>query len=124
MADKIGGSSPHQSEERLQAKCFQWFWNSYPLFRRTMFAVPNGGARNLMEASRMKATGTVAGVSDLVWVHKGVVYFIEMKTKTGTQSSVQMQFEKAVTEAGAEYVVIRSFEEFQRYVIWKIKTST
>lgn len=104
------------SEEKLQAECFTWFWNTYPKLRRTLFAVPNGGARNKMEASRMKATGTVAGVSDLIWVLPDQVIFIEMKTKTGAQSKEQKEFEAMVGAHGHDYVIIRSADEFRALI--------
>ena len=36
-----------------------------------MFAVPNGGLRSKIEAAIMKATGTVAGVPDTIWIKGG-----------------------------------------------------
>lgn len=115
MANKV------ESEEKLQARCFQWFWNKYPELRRTMFAVPNGGARNITEASRMKATGTVAGVSDLVWVYKGRTIFIEMKNEIGTQSDAQREFEKAITGQLCQYKIIRTFGEFTHFIELKMQ---
>jgi hypothetical protein len=118
MANKV------TPEEVLQAKCFTWFWNTYPTLRRSLFAVPNGGARNKGEASRMKATGTVSGVSDLVWLIPGKVIFIEMKTEKGQQSETQIKFQQMVESLGHEYHVVRSFNEFQTLIVWGIKTFT
>lgn len=106
----------YKPEDVIQAECFQWFWNSYPRLRRTMFAVPNGGARNKMEASRMKGTGTVSGVSDLIWVLPGAVIFIEMKNEVGTQSHTQEEFQSIVEHYGHEYVLIRSLKEFKDFI--------
>lgn len=119
MANKvesIDSGSSYQSEDQLQAKCFQWYWNNYPNLRRTLFAVPNGGARNKFEAARMKGTGTVAGVSDLIWVLMNYVDFIEMKTTEGKQSEEQKAFEKMVVSMGHRYKVIRTLSEFKIYV--------
>jgi hypothetical protein len=103
-------------EERVQAECFTWFWNTYPQLRGTLFAVPNGGNRNAAEAARMKATGTVAGVSDLIWVLPKEVYFIEMKTLSGTQSDKQRHFQKVVEALGHKYIVLRSVVAFRALV--------
>lgn len=105
------------SEEMLQSKCFQWFWNTYPLLRRTLFAVPNGGHRDKREANRLKATGVVAGVSDLIWVLPNRVIFIEMKTVIGIQSEEQTAFQAQVEARGHMYVILRTVEAFQAYVI-------
>ena len=68
-----------QSEDQLQAEFWQWAWNTYPQFRRQMWAVPNGSNRNPIEASRLKATGLLAGVWDLHCFNKNVYSIIEMK---------------------------------------------
>lgn len=128
MADKVNGKPDssnkkpdakikHCSEDAIQAECFQWFWNTYPDLRYTMFAVPNGGARHLFEANRLKATGVVAGVSDLVWIKKDKVIFIEMKNEVGEQSKQQKAFEDAVTRHGHLYIVLRGVQEFKNFVL-------
>jgi hypothetical protein len=110
-----------RSEESIQAECFTWFWTRFPAFRGTMFAVPNGGARNRAEAARMKSTGTVSGTSDLVWARsKGRVVFIEMKNEIGMQSKEQEEFEKILILLGHEYVVIRSVAQFKEFVLNKL----
>ena len=48
-----------------------------------MFAVPNGGRRNPIEAAIMKGTGTVAGVPDTIWIKGGHVYALEVKPESG-----------------------------------------
>lgn len=99
-------------EEKLQAECFQWFWNNYPQYRGTLFAVPNGGKRSKAEANRFKATGVIAGVADLIWMLPNAVIFIELKTDTGKQSDKQKQFEGLCNKLGHAYVVVRSFDDF------------
>ena len=113
MAEDVKG----RSEDYIQSLCFQWFWSTFPSLRRTLFAVPNGGSRNRAEASRMKATGTVAGVSDLIWVIPNRVIFIEMKTETGTQSEEQKEFQAQTEARGHTYIVLRSFEAFKAYIL-------
>ena len=73
-------------ESDLQIACVRWFTMQYPQYRGLLFAVPNGGSRNRIEAARMKAEGTVAGVSDLILLvprgHFGALC-IELKTENG-----------------------------------------
>ncbi|WP_296643034.1 VRR-NUC domain-containing protein [Roseinatronobacter sp.] len=51
------------------------------------------------------------GISDIVGVVFGKVFFFEVKTKTGRQRKAQAAFENAITKAGGVYAVVRSAEE-------------
>jgi len=75
--------------------------------------VPNGGYRTKSEAMKMKATGLVAGVSDLIIVQPDRVIFLELKDTNGRQSNEQKSFQEKVTALGFEYWLIRSLEEFK-----------
>jgi hypothetical protein len=66
-----------------------------------MFAVPNGGARSPIEAAIMKATGTVAGVPDTIWIRDGKVYGLEIKTEAGKPTRAQLDTIAAMEAAGA-----------------------
>lgn len=68
-----------KSEDRIQADCFTWFNNTFPLLRGLLYHVPNGGTRNKMEAMKFKAMGVVAGIPDIVFHYKGKTYFFEFK---------------------------------------------
>lgn len=102
-------------ESELQKSCVKWFKLQYPEYRRLLFAVPNGGRRNLREAIRLKAEGVVAGVSDLILLLPNGKYHalcIEMKTDKGRQQDTQKEFQKDVEKVGYRYIIIRSLEEF------------
>lgn len=101
------------SEDQLQAIIYQWFHNNFPNLRGLLFAVPNGGWRNPREAQKLKATGTVAGVADLLFIYRGRIYCFELKTPTGTQQKVQKQWQLIVENQGVDYFVVRSLEQFQ-----------
>ena len=59
----------NHKEDNLQKACVTWFRLQYPDV--VIFAIPNGGSRNPIEAAKLKATGTLAGVADLfVMKHK------------------------------------------------------
>jgi len=120
------------TEDQLQAKCFKWFDNEFPAERRMLFAVPNGGERPMkrvmtatgwkmvpLEANKLKATGTMPGVSDMIFV-TDKVYFIEMKIPGGTQSDPQIDFMNKVRPRGHEYVLIYTFEEFTKFIISRL----
>lgn len=99
------------TEEQLQAQIFQWHWNNRPQERGLLFHV-NQKARNAIEGAHLKAKGVVPGVSDLIYLKPGGrPLLMELKTETGSQSQVQYDWELRVTDAGYDYVVVRSLEE-------------
>lgn len=109
------------TESSLQQQIYNFYQNTYCLKhhnpRCMIFAVPNGGTRNTMEAITLKATGLLAGVSDLIVIIPNKILFIELKTETGRQSPVQKEFEERITKLGFEYHLIRSLNEFQNLII-------
>ena len=60
---------------------------------------------------KMQRMGLTAGVSDLVIVHAGKAYFVEVKMPTGRLSENQKAFRQAAFTAGAEYIVARSVDD-------------
>lgn len=83
-----------------------------------VFAVPNGGSRNLREAVNLKAQGVMAGVSDLILLIPGKVYFIEIKNPNGKgrQSPAQREFEDNVREQGQEYLIWDNWAQVEQFV--------
>lgn len=105
-----------KTEDQIQAEIYKWFHNEYCTKlnnpRCCVFAVPNGGLRSKHEAMKLKATGTVAGVSDLIILLPSKPIFVEVKTDVGRQSEEQKNFEKIVNNLGFDYILVRSLEEF------------
>jgi len=106
------------TESKLQQDIYNFYQNTYCLKhhspRGLIFSVPNGGTRNAMEAITLKATGLLAGVSDLIVITpNGKILFIELKTETGIQSTVQKDFQFRIELLGYEYHLIRSLTDFQ-----------
>lgn len=111
LADGKTRRKPRHIEEDIQSSCVQWFRLSYPQY--IIFACPNGGSRNRLEAINMKRSGVLAGVSDLIIVAARAVLFVEMKTKTGRQEESQKVFQSNVERLGFEYKICRSLADFQ-----------
>lgn len=104
-----------QKESVLQTACVKWFRLQYPDF--IIYAVPNGGSRNVREAQRLKAEGVLAGVADLViMLPQGKSLYIEMKVKGNKQTDNQKDFQKIAETLGHPYTVCYSFEEFKNAV--------
>jgi hypothetical protein len=61
---------------------------------------------------KLKATGLVSGVSDLIIIQPNRCVFVELKIDKGKQSDKQIDFQKKVELLGFEYYIIRSLDEF------------
>lgn len=110
---------PADKEHKLQCACVRWYELQYPKFRHNLFAVPNGGKRNVVTGAKLKAEGVLAGVSDFILLKSNRFYgalLIEMKVDTGTQSPSQKEWESKITADGYKYVVCRSLDEFAKEV--------
>lgn len=54
---------------------------------------------------------SMLGVPDINLIYNGQYIGLEVKTKVGTQSDNQKEFERRCREAGAEYYIIRSVND-------------
>ena len=101
------------SEHYEQREFVQWFRQTYRGVR--IFAIPNGGARRMSEAGRLKAEGVSAGVPDLfvpAWA-----LWIEMKrAKGGVVSAEQKDWMEYLGNLGYECIVCRGDAEARRMV--------
>ena len=104
----------HQ-ESSLQTQCVKWFRYQYP--HLVIYAVPNGGSRNVREAQRLKSEGVLAGVADLtILLPQGKSLYIEMKVKGNRQTPNQKEFQQKAEALGHKYYVSYNFEEFEKVV--------
>lgn len=109
-------------ESKLQQACVKWFRLQYPMYARLLFAIPNGGARNEITGSLLKAEGVVAGVPDLMLavadpelrVQCGL--FIEMKAPNGKVTPRQAEMHKLLKAQFYEVVVCYSFDDFKQAI--------
>lgn len=129
-----------KSESKLQGDIVVWFNNNYCLKNHNprcyIFSVPNEmamQARALMISNGMseklsdeitaqlinnaKNTGFKAGVSDLIILGYGKVFFVELKLPTNNQQQNQIEFQKRAESLGHSYVVIKSLEQFKEFCI-------
>lgn len=124
-----------QLESKLQAECVKWFRLQHR--DKLIFAIPNGGSRNVMEAANLKRSGVLSGVSDLfiaepsmidvnlssdktsIYVPKFVTYhgmFIEMKYGKNKLQESQIKFSEIVLSKGYHFVTCYSFDDFKKEV--------
>lgn len=106
-------------ESEIQRQCVKWFRLQYADLALLLFAVPNGGARNKVEAGIMKGEGVTAGVADMLFLypnseHHGLC--IEFKTEKGKQQDSQKRFQRKVEAFGYRYEIVRSLESFMSLI--------
>lgn len=125
------------TEHAHQAALFCWAnqnLDKYPMLK-WMHAIPNGGLRDKVTASRLKAEGVRKGVSDVflpypsqTWIQRNnkpvaadfINYglYIEMKKPgKGRVSPEQQEFMDYVTYVGYKAVVCETWEEARDEII-------
>jgi hypothetical protein len=65
------------------------------------FHPANGGYRKPVEAAIMKSLGVVAGVPDVIIIHNGHCFALELKAEGGRATDKQLECIAALREAGA-----------------------
>ena len=103
------------TEHQLQAMCTQWFWNTYPTWRRMLVTIDNN-SYNQIEGNKKKALGVVRGASDLMLISARAVFFVELKVGANVQSAQQKDFQEKVEARGHTYIIIKSFEDFKAFI--------
>lgn len=114
-------------EHAEQVLLMQWWALAHQQFgvpEQLLFAIPNGGERNIIVAARMKKEGVRAGIPDLfLAVPKGGFHglFIEMKKpKGGRVSKNQSSMMKLLSEQGYSAKVccgwVEARAEIERYL--------
>jgi len=102
------------NESKIQIELVKYIRYLYP--KSLLFSVPNGHKRNIITASYLKREGVLAGVSDLIWLHEGRTYFLEVKADKGYQSVNQKEFEQNVVKQGFRYAILRSTKDFDNFL--------
>lgn len=103
-------------EHQHQKALFEWAEinkHNYPELQ-LMFAIPNGGHRNIIVASKLKAEGVKAGVPDIFLPIAKRGYhglFIEMKTKKGKLSRYQAHWLALLDLQGFRAAICYGWEE-------------
>jgi len=106
------------TEHEIQVACVNYFRLRYP--KGLIYAIPNGGHRNVIVASKLKAEGVLSGVPDLhIPIAKKGFHglYIELKNgKAGKVSDNQKTIMEKLQSEGYRCEVCRSFDEFRNVV--------
>ena len=112
---------PAANEDELQIQMVNWlrcvlrpgvmFWHT-----------PNGGSRNVCEASKMKAMGVLAGITDLIFLWRTEdsagharywLLFVEVKMPGGRYTASQKEVMPRLQAMGAPVETARSIDDLQ-----------
>lgn len=112
------------SEHSNQVALFMWAslpeqQQVYPMLKY-MFAIPNGGKRDKITASKLKAEGVKPGVPDIMLPVPNSGYsglFIEMKKPKGVVSAVQEPFHGVLRALGYRVRVCYGWAEAKDAII-------
>ncbi len=118
--DRLLSDRRHRPEQALHRAVFEHIcWRG----RAGTFAFhpANGGARSGIEAAIMKGFGVVAGVPDLIIIHNGRVFGLELKAANGRLSPAQRDVHERLRAAGAEVAVAVGLDEaLQQLADWQL----
>ena len=78
---------PEQTLQRAVVEHLRWR-GAAGLFA---FHCPNGGWRSAIEARVFKSLGVIAGIPDLILIHGGQVFGLELKAEGGRLSPTQIE---------------------------------
>ena len=106
------------TEHEIQVACVNYFRIRYP--KGLIYAIPNGGQRNVIVAAKLKSEGVLSGVPDLhIPIAKKSFHglYIELKNgKVGKVSDNQLTIMEKLQSEGYRCEICRSFDEFRNVV--------
>lgn len=116
------------SEYIHQVNLIKWFDLMHKEFAGRLFAIPNGGQRNIIVAKKLKAEGVRKGVFDLMLPvqRRGFAgLFIEMKKLKGRPTESQLDWYNFLNDQGYCATICYGFDdavkEIENYLSLSIK---
>lgn len=104
-------------EDKLVEGCKLYFEYSFPFTEHwRFFHIPNGGFRNLIEATRFKRIGVKAGVPDVcIILNNGYTCWLEFKNPNGKGrlSDQQLQYRDNLIKSRHFWFLISSLDDFK-----------
>jgi hypothetical protein len=87
-------------------------WRGVPFL--FTFHTPNGGQRSPIEAKILKGLGVVAGIPDLLILHRGQLFGLELKAESGRVSKTQAECHSRLRASGARIATAVGVDEALR----------
>jgi hypothetical protein len=108
----MSGRRHHRPEDQLQRTvCQHLRQRGAP---GLVWHTPNGGKRRPVEASILKGLGTRAGVADLIFVHRGRPFALELKADEGRPTVEQIAFVSDFNGAGGSAAIVNGLDRALR----------
>lgn len=108
-----------RKESELQINCVNWFRYQYPQYKMLLFAIPNGGKRNITTAMNLKREGVISGVPDLfLSLARGEWhgFYLELKAGANDLTMNQDLFFREAQKQQYKCEVIRTLDQFMREI--------
>ena len=110
------------THNQLQQKCWQLLWNEFPQSRYCAWHtknedIPHKGETKkdyIIRRSQDKAIGLLAGVWDIVFYWKGVLYIFDIKVGKDKLSEKQLRFEDCIIQQGGKSYEVNDREGFHQ----------
>jgi hypothetical protein len=118
-------AKPRELERPHQVALIKWVKtvkDTHPVLK-LLYAVPNGGDRNLRVARKLKAEGVLAGVADLCLPAARRGYhglYLEMKSEEGVATEEQKEFLRGVSGEGYCAVIAQGVDDAKSTLEWYI----
>src|SRR5262245_61621584 len=118
-------AKPRELERAHQVALIKWVRavkDAYPVLK-LLYAVPNGGKRNLRVARKLKAEGVLVGVADLCLPAARRGYhglYLEMKSEEGMATEEQKEILRGVSGEGYDADIAHGVDEAEATLEWYI----
>ena len=90
------------NEHKIQSEFISIFRLKYPAYRYILFAIPNGGHRNIIVAAKLKKEGVLAGTPDVFFAKGNEAgkhgLFIEFKYGKNKPNENQLNVHENLTK--------------------------
>jgi len=101
------------TEHEEQRELVKWFRQTFSGVR--IFAIPNGGARSITTAARLKVEGVSAGVPDL-YIPAWKIWIEMKRVKGGVVDKSQKDWHSYLTSIGDVVMICRGAEEAKQMI--------
>ena len=102
------------TEHQEQKNFVRWFELQYPKIK--LFAIPNGGNRNVVTATMLKAEGVRKGVPD-IFIPELQLWLEFKRVKGGKVSPEQQEWINYLNGCGYTAVVVNGFNAAKDYIL-------
>lgn len=102
-------------EHDMQKSIFKYIEKVLPDLRPFIFAIPNGGKRNVIVAKKLKAEGVTSGVWDIFVSIPNLVkhgLYVEIKVGSNGLTENQKYFRKNIERLGYVFGIAKCIDDF------------